>query len=100
MDKTIHTPEYGALLRLLRRGREDAALTQAEVAARVGQTQSFVSKVERGERRLDVLELRVFCAAIGLTLPAFVERLEVELARPAGGREPPGRRPSGGGTGD
>lgn len=81
MEKTIHSEEYAAALRLLRQSRERAGLTQADLAARVGETQSFVSKVERGERRLDVIELRTFCRAVGLTLSTFVERLEQELAK-------------------
>lgn len=45
-------------LRRLRQARRDAGLTQVEVAARLGRTQSFVTKAERGERRIDVVELR------------------------------------------
>jgi len=47
-------------LQRLRRARKEAGLTQAEVAKRLGRTQSFVTKAERGERRLDVVELRAF----------------------------------------
>jgi len=47
-------------LRRLRRARKDAGLTQVEVGRRLGRTQSFVTKAERGERRLDVAELRAF----------------------------------------
>lgn len=47
-------------LRRLRQARKDAGLTQVEVARRLGRTQSFVTKAERGERRLDVVELRAF----------------------------------------
>lgn len=85
MDKTIFTEEYAAVLRLLRQAREQASMTQAGLASQVGQTQSFVSKVERGERRLDVIELRTFCHAMGLTLATFVRRLEAELAKPPSG---------------
>lgn len=48
------------LLRRLRRARLDAGLTQVEVARRLGRSQSFVTKAETGERRLDVVELRAF----------------------------------------
>lgn len=81
MDKTIFTDEYAAVLRLLRQAREQASLTQAALAAEVGETQTFVSKVERGERRLDVIELRTFCRAMGMTLLAFVGRLEAEITK-------------------
>ena len=57
MDKSIHTAEYAAVLALLREGREAAGLTQVQLAKRLKQSQSFVSKVEVGERRLDVVQL-------------------------------------------
>ena len=47
-------------LRRLRQARADAGLTQIQVAKRLGRSQSFVTKAENGERRLDVVELRAF----------------------------------------
>ena len=79
MDKSIFTREYKVFLRLLRQARTAAGLTQTELAERLGETQSWVSKCERGERRLDVVELRAFCAAFGVPLSHFVDRLEEEL---------------------
>jgi transcriptional regulator with XRE-family HTH domain len=81
MEKSIFTREYGVLLRLLREAREQAGLTQVELAAKLKQTQSFVSKVELGDSRLDLIQLRTILIAIGLSLPAFVERFERELER-------------------
>jgi len=46
------------------------------MATRLGESQSFVSKCERGERRMDIVELREFCKAMGLTLERFVKLLE------------------------
>jgi len=63
-------------LSLLRQMRLDAGLRQADLARRLGEPQSFVSRCESGERRLDVLELREICAALGVSLGDFVERLE------------------------
>lgn len=80
MEKSIYTREYAAVVRLLREAREEAGVTQVELAGRIDETQSYVSKVERGELRLDVIQLRTVCRALGLALPAFVERLERELA--------------------
>ena len=65
MGQTIHSEDYRALLTLLRRLREEAGLTQVELAERLGRPQSFVSKVEVGERRLDVAELRILTEALG-----------------------------------
>ena len=81
MEKSIYTREYAAVLRLLKRAREDAGLTQIDLAAALDTSQSFVSKVERGETRLDVIQLRTVLAALGVGLPAFADRLERELRK-------------------
>ncbi len=77
MEKSIHSREYALFLELLRTTREQAGLTQQSVAARLDATQTFVSKCERGERRLDVVELNAWCAALGITMCDFVRRFEV-----------------------
>ena len=79
--KTIHSPEYAIFLRLLRQIRERQEVTQEQLAERWGVNQSFVSKCERGERRIDALELRSFCRAMGVTLASFVAELERILSQ-------------------
>ncbi|WP_322062965.1 helix-turn-helix transcriptional regulator [Paraburkholderia sp. J63] len=79
MEKTIYTQQYAQLLIALRATREAAGLTQVEVASRLDATQTFVSKCERGERRLDVIELREWCLALGTTLSDFVDKLELVI---------------------
>ncbi|MFO0893022.1 MAG: helix-turn-helix transcriptional regulator [Isosphaeraceae bacterium] len=81
MEKSIYTREYKVLLRLLREARERAGVTQVELARRLGQTQSFVSKIEVGDRRLDLVQLRTVLAALDVRLGSFVRRFEEELAR-------------------
>lgn len=81
MEKTIYTSEYAVLLRLLKEMREHAGLTQIDLAKKLRQSQSFVSKIECGDRRLDVIQLRTMCRLFDTTLPDFVERLERELKR-------------------
>ena len=76
MQKSISTRNYAHFLACLREEREKAGVTQDEMATRLGETQSFVSKCERGERRMDIVELREFCKAMGLTLEKFVKQLE------------------------
>ena len=83
MDKTTHNAEQQALRALLRELRDDRGLRQVDVAATVGEPQSFVSKYESGERRLDAIELRRVCLALGLTLAEFAVRLEERLGRPS-----------------
>ena len=65
---------------LLRVLRAEAGMTQAELAARLGVPQSVISKYESGERRLDILELRQVCKALGIGLADFVRRLEGEVS--------------------
>ena len=79
MKKTLHSSEYAVFLRLLRDAREAAGLTQVQLADRLGQTQSFVSKCERGERRLDIAEVRAFCEALGIPFPSFARRFSESL---------------------
>lgn len=62
------------LTSLLREIRVEAVLTQAAVAKKIGQTQSYVSKYEQGEQRLDLLELEAVCEAVGIPLTEFVRR--------------------------
>lgn len=67
------------LLELLRQIRTEAGLRQRALAARLGKPQSFVSKYETGERRLDILELRAVCRACDVSLTEFAARLEDQL---------------------
>lgn len=63
---------------LLRQLREDKGLRQVDLAHRLKRPQSFVSKYESGERRLDLVELRDICAALGTSLIEFVRLFEDE----------------------
>ena len=86
MEKAIHSPEYRAFLRLLKETREASSVTQVELAERLSKqhspiTQSLVSKLERGEVRLDVVQLRWICGALGISLVDFVGKLEAALAK-------------------
>lgn len=74
MQKSLNTKNHKALLKLLRTVREAAGLRQIDVANRLGQPQSFVSKYESGERRLDLLELERVCEACDIRLINLVER--------------------------
>ena len=77
-SKSQYRREYESFLRQLKQVREEARVTQIQLASRLGQTQSAVSKMERGERRLDVVELRAVCEALEVPLMAFIRRLERE----------------------
>ena len=81
MQKSLHSRHYKVFLVELRAARARLGVTQEELAARLDATQSFVSKCERGERRLDVAELRQWCKALGVRTSEFVVHLERRLDR-------------------
>lgn len=66
MARSTHHRHYQFLLRMLRDLREQAGVTQVELGRRLGNTQTFVSKIERGERRVDVVEFAEICDALGI----------------------------------
>lgn len=81
MEKSVHTKEYLVFIELLRETRERAKITQVQLAKTLGKSQSFVSKCERGEDRLDIVQLREFCRVLGTTLPRFISKYEKLLSQ-------------------
>ncbi len=81
MEKSVFTSEYELLRRMLREFRQRANITQVDLAARLNETQSFVSKCERGERRLDLVQLHGFCKALEIPLLDFVQEYATRLSR-------------------
>lgn len=79
MAKTIHRNEYRVLIDLLKEHRASAGVTQMEVSAALKRSQSFISDVERGVRRLDLVELKDICAVFGIGLGRFVQEFERAL---------------------
>lgn len=67
------------LQKLLRTIRKELGLSQQELAARLDKPQSFVSKYESGERRLDILEIFQICRTVGMPFAVFAQRLEDQL---------------------
>lgn len=78
-----YTPRYGRFRALMRAIRQEAGLSQVELARKLGTTQTFISKSELGERRLDFLETSDFCAACGVSIGELEKRLAESLAAPA-----------------
>jgi transcriptional regulator with XRE-family HTH domain len=74
--KSIYSREQRVLQKALRAMRIEADLRQVDLARKLGQPQSFVSKYENGERRLDLVELRAVSLALGTTLSELVARFE------------------------
>lgn len=72
---------YRCFRLLLRTVRQEAGLSQTELARRLGRAQSWVSKAESGERRIDAVELVDVLDAVGLSVAEFARRLRAEWSR-------------------
>ena len=81
MPKTIFGGEHRHLVAVLVEARQASGLTQAELAARVGKDQSFVSIIERGQRRVDVLEFVALARAMNADPIQLFERVTRKLAK-------------------
>ena len=73
MQKTIHSKRHRNIVARLRQARIAAGLRQTDVAKKLRQQQSYVSRCESGEHRLDVVELQTFAQLYGKPLSYFVE---------------------------
>ncbi|MCI0498233.1 MAG: helix-turn-helix transcriptional regulator [Planctomycetales bacterium] len=73
MKKTIYTAEYRAIVAKLKDVRLKRGLTQLEVAKSLGVGQSFVSKIESGQYRLDILQLQEFAKLYNKSLSSFLK---------------------------
>ena len=58
MVKTIYTKTHKSLVNRLIKAREAAGLKQGDVAKKLGKTQSYISKIESGQRRIDIVQLK------------------------------------------
>lgn len=81
MQKSIHSDDYQHFLEELRRVRLEAAISQEQLASELGEHQTWVSKVERGVRRLDVIELRRWLKALNRPFTDFCDQLDRRLVR-------------------
>ncbi len=73
MVKSIHTKEYAYFTERLRKAREEAGLTQVQVAKKLKRPQSHVSNVESGQQRVDVVELQVFAKIYNKDIKYFIK---------------------------
>jgi transcriptional regulator with XRE-family HTH domain len=65
MLKSTLSPEYEFVKQTLIRIRNEAGLTQRDLANRMGREQSFIWRIETGERRIDIIEFAWLCKAVG-----------------------------------
>lgn len=66
MAASTHDGNYQLFLALLRQARLRAGITQETLGHRLGNTQTFISKAERGERRIDLVEFVEICDSMGV----------------------------------
>lgn len=86
MRKSLHRPEHTTLAALLRDFRLHSGLTQVQVCRALRAPQSFLSDVETGQRRLDLVQLNDLCRALGIPLSRLVRAFEKGVARPVPAR--------------
>ena len=72
MPRTIYTSDHKKIAECLKKARIDAGLGQVEVAKKLGKTQSYLSKIESGQRRFDVLQLKEFAKLYKRPLEYFI----------------------------
>ncbi len=73
MDKTIFTKSHRDLVSRLVKARKLAKLRQIDAAKKLGRTQSYISKIEAGQRRIDTVQLKEFAAIYKKKLRYFIE---------------------------
>lgn len=79
MTKSVFTQQYNHFRTLLIEARKAANMTQTGLAEKLGQPQSFVSKYERGERRLDVIEFLEVSKALGIDSTSLIKKLSGKM---------------------
>ena len=78
--RSLHSRNYEIFRAELKRLRKNARITQVELAKRLNQPQTYISKCERGERRVDMIEVRDICRALRVDYVEFARTLETSLA--------------------
>jgi len=73
MADSIYTKEYKNVIQRLKEARLSAGLKQEDVAVKLGKPQSYVSKIERGERRVDIAEVKIFAVIYKKDISFFIK---------------------------
>ena len=79
VKKSLNKKEHKVFLEQLYRLRASSGLRQSDLAEKLNVPQSFISKIESGERRMDLIELRKVCNALGSYLMEFINEFEKAL---------------------
>jgi transcriptional regulator with XRE-family HTH domain len=79
LKKSLRSKEQLVLQQLLAKARKETGLSQSALAKKLDKPQSFVSKYEIGERRLDMIEVFHICQALGISFSDFSKKMEKNL---------------------
>ena len=81
MPKAIYRSEYDVFLTLLKRRRINSGLTQVQCSTSLGRPQSFMSDVERGVRRLDIIQIYDLCGVLGCDVVELIKEFADEVRK-------------------
>ena len=73
MVKAIYSKEHRSLVERLRTARKERGLDQEDVAKLLGVTQSYISKIESGQRRIDIVQLKRFAKVYKKKMEFFIK---------------------------
>jgi transcriptional regulator with XRE-family HTH domain len=73
MEKTIYSKDHLLIIERLKQARVQADLDQTEVAKLLGKSQSYISKIEAGQRKIDIIQLKDFAKIYKKNLSFFIE---------------------------
>ena len=73
MPRAIYTKDHNAIVERLKKARLESGLGQVESSKKLGKTQSYLSKIESGQRRFDVLQLKEFAKLYKRPLDFFIK---------------------------
>ncbi|WP_429262453.1 helix-turn-helix domain-containing protein [Mucilaginibacter sp. 3215] len=77
MKKTLYSQKYKTLITELTQLRIDAGLRQEDLAKRLSVPQSFISKYENGERRLDLIEVIEICNCLNSSVQTIIDKIKI-----------------------
>ena len=79
-SKSIYNPNYSILIASIQEARVVAGLSQKDLAKMLGVSQSTWSKIENGERRIDLIELRQFCKCVKVDFLDFIKSVDKKMS--------------------
>lgn len=80
MSSSVHDPKYRIFCRLIVDYRQRQGITQTQLSEKLQRPQSFVSKYENGERRIDLIEFIEIADALGIDSLKFIREFQEIIA--------------------